>query len=238
MLKNKILAAELNLNYDFELMTQEILNCQSHWRYMPPYKWQLDHPLNHKFNLAPKEDYDNMDYTNSTQDLSITKNSMTGGSIFYLTKHCETERLSYSVTKNLSSEGWGWREELNIPYTKRYIESLPYKKIGLVRVFVFKDTFLPVHKDYGFSESKGHSEEYDKCFGLSLIPSTGNVPMKIWSTKLNKVVEVSGNAMLFNDSVWHAVPKTTGYRITIRVFGEVDYDSFAGNVVADNAYFL
>ena len=32
--------------------------------------------------------------------------------------------------------------------------------------------------------------------------------------------------MLFNDSAWHGVSMVEGIRITIRVFGQIDYNNF------------
>ena len=50
--------------------------------------------------------------------------------------------------------------------------------------------------------------------------------MKIHSFATGKIHEVSGNAMLFNDSAWHGVGIVNDTRITIRVFGKIDYQKF------------
>lgn len=50
--------------------------------------------------------------------------------------------------------------------------------------------------------------------------------MKIQSFKNKTIHEVNGNAMLFNDSAWHGVGMVNGMRITIRVFGKIDYQKF------------
>jgi hypothetical protein len=99
-------------------------------------------------------------------------------------------------------------------------------------VFITENTFFATHRDYGWGKNK-LSEDYDRCFGLSIIPDTGNVPMKIQSFKNKEVYDISGNAMLFNDSAWHGVPYVSGTRITIRIFGEIDYQYFMSYIDPD-----
>lgn len=234
-IKEKILAAKLNLDCDYNTITSEILNCQKFWKFLPPYKSQVDDPFNKTFNVASAEDFENINYIDGEKRVLIEKE---GGKsyknyIFYLREHPDTKSQSYFATKPLDHNRWSWRNDLDIPYTKQFINSLPFTSLGMIRVFIFKDTFLPVHKDW-MTGGMDSSTDYDRCLGLSIIPSTGGVPMKIWSSQLNQVVEVPGNAILFNDSVWHAVPKTTGYRITIRVFGKIDYEYYSDKI--DNNY--
>lgn len=236
--QNEILAAKLNLECDYDAITKEILGCASQWRYTPPYKYQLEHELNKEFDLASTEDYSNIDYTIAPEDGTQIRRGGGGAHIFYLRKCKSTDSQSFSITKHLPHSDWEWRDDIDISYTKKFIDSLPFKSLGMIRVFIFSDTFLPVHKDYKTTEVLGHSEDYDKCLGLSIIPTTGDVPMKIWSNKLNRAVEVPGNAMLFNDSVVHGVPKTTGIRITIRVFGDIDYNYFSDKVDPAYIYYL
>jgi hypothetical protein len=234
---NNILAAKINLDCDYSTITQEVLDCSKFWRYIPPYKHQIDNPLNKEFNVATEDDFAAIDYIDVQANRAVIKRGGGGAHIFYMRENTATTSQSFADTKPLPHNTWKWRDELNIPYTKKFIESLPFTTIGMIRVFIFKDTFLPVHKDYS-TGGKIHSPDYEKCLGLSIIPTTGNVPMKIWSNQLNKVVSVPVNLILFNDSVWHAVPKTTGYRITIRVFGDIDYSYFSDKIDTEHAYYL
>lgn len=233
---NDLLAARLNLDCNYESVTKEILSCHKQWRYIPPYKHQIEDPLNREFDVASDEDFQNIDYIDAHNNRQVVTRSGGGAYIFYLRENTETKSQSFADTKPLAHSTWRWRDDLSIPYTKQFIDSLPFQTIGMIRVFIFKDTFLPVHKDYSVG-GKTPSPDFDKCLGLSLIPTTGGVPMRIWSEKLNKVVSVPGQAMLFNDSVWHAVPKTTGYRITIRIFGDIDYNVFTENLDLNNTYY-
>jgi hypothetical protein len=75
-----------------------------------------------------------------------------------------------------------------------------------------KDQYVKLHDDI------------TKTLGLSLVPLTGNVPLRIWSSTENAVKEVEGNAMLFRDSQPHGVPFTKDARITIRIFGDIDFN--------------
>jgi hypothetical protein len=240
----KILAAKLNLPIDNNKITEEILACQHAWIYMPAKKQQLDRGLDSSWFLSSsKEDYQNSDYiiNAGTSDREIVTRNLKGPYIFYLTDHPDLKVSgSYEKSKLYNLEGWIWNPELvdKLSYTKSLIENF-FEQVGCIRVFVMPDTFLVTHQDYNFNAPINEvSTDYAQCVGLSLIPSDGMVPMKIWSRKLNRVVDVPGNAMIFNDSVRHGVPKTTGIRITIRIFGKIDYNQFNQYIDNEHCYYI
>jgi hypothetical protein len=241
----QILAAKLDLPIDYERITQEILSCQDVWHYTPPRKNQLDDGLTGKlFMVASEEDYNNCDLLEDPlpEDVTVTKKELSGPNIFYLTEHPSSRTSSdpYRRTKMYDLDGWQWRNDIQsrTQYTKSVAEQF-FDKIGCVRVFIMYNTFLVTHKDHAREEDINFvSKAYDRVLGLSIIPSTGSVPMKIWSRKENKVLDIPGNAMLFNDSIAHGVPKTTGYRITIRIFGKVDYGKFEEYIDRDHLHFV
>lgn len=229
-----ILAVKLDLPIDNDKITSEILSCQEYWKYTPAKISQLERGLSGDWFLSSDiADYRTVDYgipNYKLQQLDIVERELRGPSMFYLTEHVDANTINdrYDQTKTYKLDGWSWQKQLTdrIPYTKSVIESY-FEKVGCVRVFVMPNTFLVTHQDYNFEATADEvSADYDRCLGLSLIPSDGGVPMKIWSRKLQHVVDVPGNAMIFNDSVRHGVPKTTGYRITIRIFGKVNYEQF------------
>jgi hypothetical protein len=47
--------------------------------------------------------------------------------------------------------------------------------------------------------------------------------MLAWDDDRRAVEEVPGHCFLFNDAKWHGVPMTKGPRVTLRIFGEIDY---------------
>lgn len=241
---HNILAAKLNLDLDYKRIIDEILSCHDAFIPTPPKEIVIDDGLDGRvFLVADKQIYKNSDYIDATNNI-ITKN-IKGPNIFYLriSNNVLDNIESYAKSKQKNIDEYTWRLDLldKISYTKNIIENM-FTKIGIVRVFVTKDTFIPAHRDYGdlskYYKMKYFSTEYQKVLGLSLIPSTGDVPMKIYSPLYNKVVDVPGNAMLFNDSAFHGVPVTNGYRITIRIFGELDYSQFDNNLDMDHTHFL
>lgn len=231
----KILAAKLDLNLDYDQITQEILDCKQYFIYTPPYDEHLKSAQQGDiFMVESQENYDHIDYIEKSTGI-VQKRNLAGPEIFYLTRYkyenpLDRNRNKYSVTKELDHNDWLWRTEIKdrLSYTIQSIENLPFfSKVGCVRAFIMKDTFLPTHRDYGWKMSNEQIDQrIDRCLGLSLIPSTGNVDMKIWSDKDQQVLSIPGNAMLFNDSQWHGVPLTSGYRITLRIFGQVNYSRF------------
>lgn len=178
--------------------------------------------------------YHRADYQNDVTK-QVIKKELQGQYIFYLRENLENTKdiKRFDFTKTLPTDKWVQIDQFkkSLPYTIEYIENLPYKHIGCIRVFITENTFA-AHRDYGWGKNS-LSKDYEKCFGLSIIPDTRNVSMKIQSFKDNKVYDIHGNAMLFNDSAWHGVPYVPGLRITIRIFGEIDYQSFIPYIDSD-----
>ncbi len=132
---------------------------------------------------------------------------------------------SYRGAKQANESEWGWDYKLNIPYTRHVIESLPFNILGAIRVVYFPNVPCVEHTDWDDRGDKTHT------LGLSLIPSTGNTWCEIWSDELGEYVKVFGNAMLLNDSIKHRVPCSNGTRITMRIFGEIDYHAFDNKII-------
>lgn len=223
-----ILAAPLKFDFDYSRIYNEMISCRDQWIYTPPYKTNLEAALKNRcFQSDSPELYDQIDYIdNTTESNKIISKNLRAYDIFYLTHYKDFEKVqknNFDYTKHLDPDQWEWRSDLKekIRYTTECIESLPFSKLGCVRAFICENTFFPTHRDT--VEDKIISQNYETCLGVSIIPSTGNVPMLIQSPITKKVFEVHGNAMLFNDSAWHGVPLTTGARITIRIFGEIDF---------------
>ena len=242
---HNILAAKLNLDIDYKKIYDEILSCEDAFIYTPPKDIVINDGLSKRvFLVADEQTYKNSDYIDTITSSIITR-SVRGPNIFYLrlSNDVLNNNENYANSKQKNIDEYKWRVDLldKISYTKKIIENI-FTKIGIVRIFVTKDTFIPAHRDYGdaskYYNMKYFSTEYQKVLGLSLIPSTGDVPMKIYSPIYKKVVDVPGNAMLFNDSAFHGVPITNGYRITIRIFGELDYSQFDDKFDMEHTYFL
>jgi hypothetical protein len=217
------IAAALDYEFDYPRMAREVLACEEYFVPTPPYQRQVDGALSGEipFMSESKARYRAID---TMVDDAVCRKALRGVNIFYLRNSREsdvTRDSRFSTTKKLRHDSWFWRPELEarIPYTVSCIESLPYRTLGLIRVFVCQDTFMPTHRDTvpvrGYDKSK--------AIGLSLIPATGGVGMLIWDERRREVREMDGHCLLFDDSKWHGVPMTEGTRITLRIFGELDF---------------
>jgi len=158
------------------------------------------------------------------------KEEVTAYSLF-LRNSTDPIEYSYRGAKSGTVDSYEWCG-LEIPYTQSILELLPFKKLTAVRVVYFPDVPCVEHTDWDNSKDHLHT------LGLSIIPSTANTWCEVWNEKLNDYVSIPGNAMLLNDSIKHRVPKGIGTRITMRVFGEVDYKWFEDKIIPEHCYYL
>jgi hypothetical protein len=232
---SSLLAAKLNLSIDYTRMAEEIHNCKRQWIRTPIWQNWIDMAERGDFfKVESDEMYEKISrsYKDEQGKELRDQRELDGFYNLYLTSpelEAEFKNRSFNRTKYLDHQNWNWRLSLRhkIPYTIKCIESLPYKKIGLVRVFITENTFFPTHFDYEQYRDTTNStgtDDLTKTLGLSLIPQTGGVPLKIWSDTEMSVKSVEGNAMIFRDSQPHGVPYTADTRLTIRIFGEIDFD--------------
>ena len=160
-----------------------------------------------------------------------SKENVTAYSLF-LRKSSEPTAYSYRGAKSADFDSWTWDYDLNIPYTRTVIGSMPYLKLGAIRIVYFPNIPCMEHTDWDDSSDTVHT------LGLSIIPSTAGVSCEVWSDKENDYVSIPGHAMLLNDSIKHKVPRGIGTRITMRVFGEIDYKWFEDKIIPDHCYYL
>lgn len=197
----KIVAAPINLDLDYEKITHELMNELVNHKCVP-FTYPPERGSNEKvtaYSLFLRSPQDNFDY-------------------------------SYRGSKSADFAKFNWNSEIEIPYTKSCIENIPFTKLGTVRAVYFPDIPCVEHTDWD------NVNDLEHTLGLSIIPSTGDTHCKIWIDKLCTYVEIPGNTMLLNDSVKHFVPKSTGTRIAIRIFGSIDYSYFDDKIVWKHAY--
>jgi hypothetical protein len=230
-----LIAATLDYAFDYERIAREIRSCEEYFVYTPPYLDQIDDGLSGElpFMSESAENYGRIDVFKRA---GIERHELRGVRIFYLRNSKEgdvTRDARFATNKGRGHESWFWRPELaaRIGYTIECIESLPYRTLGLVRTFVCENTFMPTHRDTVPDRSRPEPYDRSKALGISLIPSTGDVGMQIWDDAGRRIHEVRGHCILFDDSKWHGVPMTRGTRITMRIFGEVDYARLSEHLV-------
>jgi len=141
------------------------------------------------------------------------------------------KNYSYRGAKQAEVTDWEWDSTLDISYTQSVIESLPFDVLGTIRVVYFPGVPCVEHTDWDDFKDSEHT------LGLSIIPSTGDTWCNVWNKKQEKYIQIPGNAMLLNDSIKHEVPRPNGTRITIRVFGKIDYSWFIDKINYEHCYF-
>jgi len=214
-------------------MADEILACREFFVYTPPYRHQVQRGLAGEipFRSESVENYRRIDTFNAGE---VQPGTLRGVNIFYLRNSRDSDVLEdsrFTVTKTLRHSSWYWRPDLaeRIPYTMSCVESLPYRTLGLIRAFVCEDSFMPTHRDT-FPDPRTGRVDRGKSIGISLIPATGGVGMQIWDPAAQQVRDVPGHCLAFDDACWHGVPMTRGARITLRIFGELDFDALRGRI--------
>jgi hypothetical protein len=198
---NNIIAASVQLDIDYDLMSQELLRI-------------LDNGYGVPFTYPAERD---------------TADIVTAYSIFLRNPKNDFD-YSYRGSKLSDIEKFTWRDELEIPYTKKVIEKLPFIKLGTVRAVYFPNVPCVEHTDWD------DPQDLKNTLGLSIIPSLGDTFCNVWSQSESKWLPVYGHAMLLNDSVKHFVPMSVGTRITMRLFGELDYTWFDDKIIKEQCY--
>jgi hypothetical protein len=194
---NRLIAAAVNLDIDYNKMSKELFNIQ------------------HRADAFSYPAYGT---------------TATAFSLFLRTNP-SFENYSYRGAKQANEKTWMWDSTLSLPYTQSIIDSLPFDPLGAVRVVYFPDVPCIEHTDWD------DISDYSHTLGLSIIPTTGNTWCNVWSEQEEKYLPVPGNAMLLNDSVKHAVPKSQGTRIAIRIFGNINYSWFDDKIIKEFCYF-
>lgn len=132
----------------------------------------------------------------------------------FLTKNAYAEFQDFKTAKSIPHSAWLWDDELTIPYIRSLVESLPIKHIGMVRAFVLNGP-LVMHVD------SNETTPTDISYKMGL-----TIASKLESPMTMPDIEVEEKYVLFDDSVPHGFPNGSGQQISIRVFGDFDYDKF------------
>jgi len=208
-----MIVQDLKLDYNCDLVVKEILSCRDFFVDIPPYKYWIDLAKKKKIFMVETEDrYDSITIQDKNQ---VIKKSVRPPQSFYI-KSFNSDYQPYSKSKktDFTKSCWNKQIEDKIIYTKTLIETLPFEYIGLVRVFVLENTFLPTHQDRITSDANSQ-------LGLSLVPTHSGSPLMIYDPNSGKIESVFSNSFLFDDSFLHGIPMVHGLRIDIRIFGKL-----------------
>ena len=169
-----------------------------------------DSKLTQELEAIPKELWD------SGEDLT----SNTSWNTIWIRTNSIAEFTDFKLAKGIDHSEWEWREDLTIPYIKSLVESLPIRTIGMIRAFILTGP-LPIHIDS--NESTPKALDYNLALTIA---SKLEVPMTM--TDGTKVKE---KTIFFNDSIPHGFPDAVGTQMSIRVFGDFEYDKFEVDTV-------
>lgn len=206
---------ELDFEYDKTRMTQEILSCSDLFFEIPPYEYWMDLAMKNKIPMVESlERYRSITFVKN--EGIIRKEISPAKSLYF--KSPKSEFKSYSESKLFDAESCVWNEKIldKISYTKEVIENLPFSKIGIVRVFLCKNTFIPTHDD--------KTKSLKNNIGISLVPVHSETPFIIFDRKSNRSYPVLSSSFIFDDSNLHGIPMVHGLRIDVRIFGDFKSD--------------
>ena len=132
----------------------------------------------------------------------------------FLTKNNIQDFDDFKTAKTIPHAEWMWDTDLDIPYIRSLVESLPLTHVGMIRAFVLEGP-LVMHTDCDQSTTTDVSYR----FGLT-IASKLEEPMLLGKDSIKE------KNLVFDDSEPHGFPNATGQQISIRIFGDFDYDQF------------
>jgi hypothetical protein len=153
-------------------------------------------------------------------DSGVDQESNTSWNMIWIRTNSIAEFPDFKLAKGIDHSEWEWREDLSIPYIKSLVESLPIRTIGMIRAFILTGP-LPIHIDS--NESTPKALDYNLALTIA---SKLEVPMTM--TDGTKVKE---KTIFFNDSIPHGFPDAVGTQMSIRVFGDFEYDKFEVDTV-------
>jgi hypothetical protein len=138
-----------------------------------------------------------------------------GWKTVFLKKNSTQDFEDFKTAKHTPHSDWAWDETINIPYIRSLVESLPIKTIGMIRAFITNGP-LGIHVD----SDETTPMDLDKNLGLTI---ASKITGPMW---MEGGVEVKEKCVFFNDSIPHGFPQGVGEQLSIRIFGEFDYDDF------------
>jgi hypothetical protein len=113
---------------------------------------------------------------------------------------------------------WAWRSDLEIPYTRELLASLPFTRLDTVRVLSLPaGGFGPAHADC----RDDTPWEVDGIASISFLLRDGGVPMRFRATD-GVLRDVNDPVFFFKDCAPHGVPQTVSRRLLLRINGAAE----------------
>ncbi|MGJ4931906.1 hypothetical protein ACQR1I_32770 [Bradyrhizobium sp. HKCCYLS2038] len=211
----------LDLDFDCDRMTAEILSTRPGWKPLAPAKRFARKAA--FFEVAPEEFYARCEYVETNDDGGFVyqpgEPTWAGCSLTVTPRHEGSSAGSFSLRARF--DDWHWDSRFDVPYVRSVVERLPYSQIEIVRVMsIAPGGFGPVHVD---SRSDALWEEQGYA-ATTFILSSGGADM-IFQRGTQRFA-ADARVFFFKDCYPHGVPPVTTHRVLLRVTGKVDYDNY------------
>jgi len=113
---------------------------------------------------------------------------------------------------------WVWKADLDVPYTRELVGSLPFTRFDTARVMSLPPGgFGPVHADC----RDDTPWEIDGIASITFLLRDGGVQMRFQAPD-GRLHDVSDPVFFFKDCAPHGVPRTASRRLLLRVNGAAD----------------
>ena len=229
----KIIAAQLNFDFDAETLIREIEELRPFFEELTNATSVLEKyaELNRdQFKLVPTDQY----YSVNTYDNKTGFNTgkpIKGWMGISLITHETLDIPANSSTgiRNLGLSGWNWRQIVSGSELQKTILRLPlYDLCGVRLVTLPEGAFAPIHRDNGAksipgvkgtTSSNNNNELWLKngFISITLNIKNGEVPLRIFND--GQVWDYDEKCYIFNDYYLHGVPLTKTDRIQVRITG-------------------
>jgi hypothetical protein len=156
--------------------------------------------------------------------------SWRGVSLTHVPHRPETGRGSNRYRRKHDGE-WAWKSDLDVPYTRALLESLPFTRFDTVRVMSLPPGgFGPAHADC----RDDTPWEIDGIASITFLLRDGGVKWRFMDSG-GRVHDVNDPVFFFKDCAPHGVPQTTSWRLLLRVNGAADSRSLSALMRTDGA---
>lgn len=147
-------------------------------------------------------------------ETGVDKISGTSWKTLWLTVNNTSVFNDFKSAKSITHSEWSWDTSLDIPYIKSLVSSLPVKTIGMVRAFILNGP-LVMHVD------SNDSTPEDLTYKLGL-----TIASELTDPMILDGEEIKEKHIFFDDSLKHGFPNSNGRQVSIRIFGDFEFEQF------------
>jgi hypothetical protein len=116
---------------------------------------------------------------------------------------------------------WVWKDDVDVPYTRELLQSLPFTRFDVVRVMSLPPGgFGPAHADC----KDDAPWELEGIASVTFLLRDGGAPWRLMAPD-GRLHDVNDQVFFFKDCAPHGVPQTTSRRLLLRINGAADSQS-------------